>query len=150
MWSDRVLTAEDISGIIARTVRETLEAVGIRPAAPPPPPSPPPVPSSASPPAPPSPGQPPSDPDALLTRDDGAAALTAAGYATASRTLSTLASRGTGPLFRRFGKRTVYRWGDLLAWAEGRVGPPVRSAAEARRAAAARRAAGAVPPTDRK
>jgi hypothetical protein len=69
--------------------------------------------------------------DTLLTRRDAAAALTAAGYPVARATLATRASRGGGPPFRRFGRVPLYRWGDLLDWAEGRLSPPMRSTSEA-------------------
>jgi hypothetical protein len=61
------------------------------------------------------------DRDALLTRDETAVALTAAGYPIRSATLCTKANRGGGPPFQRFGTRTLYRWGDAIDWAEGRT-----------------------------
>jgi hypothetical protein len=70
-------------------------------------------------------------PDALLTRRAAAAALTAAGYPVARATLATRAVRGGGPPFRRFGRVPLYRWGDLLDWAEGRMSAPMRSTSEA-------------------
>ena len=70
------------------------------------------------------------DPDALLRRRALAEALTAAGFPIKSATLATMVSRGGGPAFRRFGSAPLYRWGDALAWAEGRLSPPVRSTAE--------------------
>ncbi len=73
----------------------------------------------------------PDDPSALLTRDAAAAALTAAGFPVAAKTLSTKATRGGGPPFQRFGPRVLYRWGTALAWAEGRLSPPRRSTSEA-------------------
>lgn len=73
----------------------------------------------------------PNDPDAHLTRRDAAAALSAAGYPTATATLATRASRGHGPLYRKYGNRVVYRWGDLIAWAETRLSEPMRSTSEA-------------------
>jgi hypothetical protein len=73
----------------------------------------------------------PADPDALLTRKHAAEALTTRGYPTSERTLSTKASRGGGPLFRHFGPRVLYRWGDLIDWAEGRLSAPRRSTSEA-------------------
>jgi len=76
----------------------------------------------------------PENPDVLLTRDAVAAALTAAGYPVKSKTLSTLASRPgktSSPLFRHFGARVLYRWGDALQWAEGRLSAPRRSTSEA-------------------
>lgn len=63
----------------------------------------------------------PDNPDALLTRDQTAAALTAAGYPVRPKTLATKASRGGGPPFRHFGCRPLYRWGDVLQWAEARL-----------------------------
>jgi hypothetical protein len=68
--------------------------------------------------------------DSLLTRDKAAAALSEYGYPTTRLTLSTLASRGGGPVYRRYGRRALYRWADALAWAEGRCTPPRRSTSE--------------------
>jgi hypothetical protein len=73
----------------------------------------------------------PTDPDILLTRRDAAAALTAAGYPTAPATLATMATRGNGPAYHRYGARVVYRWSDLLSWARGRLSAPMRSTSEA-------------------
>ena len=73
----------------------------------------------------------PDDADTLLTRKQAADALTARGYPTSDRTLSTKATRGGGPVFRHFGPRVLYRWGDLLDWAQGRLSPPRRSTSEA-------------------
>jgi hypothetical protein len=69
-------------------------------------------------------------PDTLLTRRAAAVALTEAGYPTAPATLARKACVGGGPLYRRYGPRVVYRWADLLEWAQSRLGPPVRSTAE--------------------
>jgi hypothetical protein len=65
----------------------------------------------------------PENPDVLLGREAAAGALTAAGYQTSPLTLATKATRGNGPPYRRFGKRVIYRWGDLIAWAEANTGP---------------------------
>jgi hypothetical protein len=73
----------------------------------------------------------PTDPNTWLTRRSGASALSEAGYPTASATLATLASRGGGPFYRRYGARVIYRWGDLLDWAQSRLSPPMRSTSEA-------------------
>lgn len=73
----------------------------------------------------------PDDSGTLLTRKQAADALTARGYPTSDRTLSTKATRGGGPPFRKFGPRALYRWADLLAWAEGRLSLPRRSTSEA-------------------
>lgn len=72
----------------------------------------------------------PIDPDTRLRREQGAAALTANGLPTSKATLSTLASRGGGPPFQKFGRYPIYTWRDLLAWAEARLSPPVTSTAE--------------------
>jgi hypothetical protein len=58
---------------------------------------------------------------ARLTRRDTAAALTAAGFPTAEATLTTLASRGGGPDFVRYGKYALYDLETALAWAQGRL-----------------------------
>ena len=63
----------------------------------------------------------PDDPKALLTRDRTAQALTEAGFPIKAKTLATKATRGGGPPYRKFGLRVLYRWGDALAWAEGRL-----------------------------
>lgn len=72
----------------------------------------------------------PDNPDMLLSREDSARALTAAGYVTSPATLATKATRGNGPAYRIFGKRAIYRWGDLLAWAETCAAPLRCSTAE--------------------
>ena len=59
----------------------------------------------------------PNTPDALLTREDVATALTAAGYPVASKTLATKATRGGGPPYSLFLGRAIYRWCDALDWA---------------------------------
>ena len=68
---------------------------------------------------------------ALLTRKQGAAALTEYGYKTAESTLDTVASRGGGPVYRLYGG-AVYEWGDLFAWAKSRLLPRRRTAADGR------------------
>lgn len=71
------------------------------------------------------------NPDDLLTRAAGAAALTAHGYPTATATLATKACRGGGPLYRTYSGRALYRWCELLTWAESRTSAPRHSTAEA-------------------
>jgi hypothetical protein len=66
----------------------------------------------------------------LLTRNQLAAALTEVGYVTSPATLSTKATRGGGPPFSKWGPRAMYRWGDALAWAEGRLSAPRHSTSE--------------------
>jgi hypothetical protein len=72
----------------------------------------------------------PDDPEMLLRRDATAAALTLAGYPTSAKTLATLATRGGGPKFRKYGRYPIYRWGDSLRWAQAKLSPPVNSTAE--------------------
>lgn len=62
--------------------------------------------------------------DSMLTRDKGAAALSNLGYPVTKATLATLATRGGGPPYQRFGKRVLYRWENLLSWAEERCTVP--------------------------
>jgi hypothetical protein len=73
----------------------------------------------------------PVNPEALLRRRATAEALTAVGFPTSDKTLATKATRGGGPPYRSFGRVPLYRWGDALAWAEGRLTPPRRSTSEA-------------------
>ena len=73
----------------------------------------------------------PDNPNALLRRKATAEALTEAGYPVSSATLQTKAVRGGGPAYRTFGRAVLYRWGDALAWAEGRLSAPRRSTSEA-------------------
>jgi hypothetical protein len=63
------------------------------------------------------------NPEDMLTRDETAVALTAAGYPIRSATLGTLVTRGGGPPYRRFGSHSLYRWADALDWAENRKQP---------------------------
>jgi len=72
----------------------------------------------------------PDDLNALLRRKATAAALTEAGYPTAEATLATLACRGGGPAFQRYGRYVVYRWGNALDWARSRLSRPVTSTSE--------------------
>jgi hypothetical protein len=71
-----------------------------------------------------------SKPDALLTREQTAAALTSAGYPTKAKTLATKATRGGGPPYRIYGGRVLYRWRDVLEWAESKLSPLVRNTSE--------------------
>lgn len=61
--------------------------------------------------------------ETLLSREAAARALTDAGYVTSPSTLATKATRGNGPAYRIFGKRAIYRWGDLITWAEAHTAP---------------------------
>lgn len=75
--------------------------------------------------------------EVLLRRSEAAAVLNAAGYPIVATTLATMASKGTGPKFRRFGRIPLYRKDDLLEWAEKRTSPLGHSVAECKRNAAA-------------
>jgi hypothetical protein len=68
--------------------------------------------------------------DTLLGRRQTADALTSAGFPISPATLQTMATRGGGPLFRNFGMRVIYRWGDALEWAQNRLSKPRRSSSE--------------------
>ena len=70
------------------------------------------------------------EPDALLTRDQTATALMAAGFPVRAKTLATKATRGGGPPFLRWGCRPLYRWGDALQWAQARLSKPVDNTSE--------------------
>jgi hypothetical protein len=72
----------------------------------------------------------PDDPNAWLARSAAAAALRATGYPISSDTLATMASRGGGPQFSKWGSRALYRWRDLLEWAETRLSEPVCNTSE--------------------
>jgi hypothetical protein len=73
----------------------------------------------------------PENSDALLTRDQTAAALTAAGFPVKAKTLATKATRGGGPPYRLFGVRPLYRWGDALSWAQSRLSVPIGNTSSA-------------------
>jgi hypothetical protein len=72
------------------------------------------------------------DENKLLGRADAAKALTAAGFPVSPATLATRATRGGGPRYRLFGRRPLYRWGDALEWARGRLSEPVSNTSEAK------------------
>jgi hypothetical protein len=70
------------------------------------------------------------DLEARYDRATTAQKLTEAGFPVAKKTLETLASRGGGPLFQKFGSKPLYRWGDALDWARSRLSKPVRTTSE--------------------
>ncbi len=72
----------------------------------------------------------PEDPETLLRREPAAAALTEIGFKTSAKTLATLATRGGGPRYRKFGRYPVYCWRDLVTWAQSRLGPVVTSTSQ--------------------
>ena len=61
----------------------------------------------------------------LLQKGKTADALTEAGVPVKEGTLATKATRGGGPPYQRFGSRALYRWGDALLWAKGRLSAPL-------------------------
>jgi hypothetical protein len=65
-----------------------------------------------------------------LDRKQAAVFLTERGYRTAPATLAKLACLGGGPVFESFGRRPLYREGDLLAWAEAKTTGPRRSTSD--------------------
>jgi hypothetical protein len=66
----------------------------------------------------------------LLRRKRCAEALLAHGFPVAEKTLATKASRGGGPPYHKFGRVVLYRWGEVLSWAEAQLSCPVRSSSE--------------------
>jgi hypothetical protein len=73
----------------------------------------------------------PENSNALLTRSKLADALSEAGFPVREATLATMATRGGGPPYRRFGSRVLYCWADALLWALARLSAPRRSTSEA-------------------
>ena len=71
------------------------------------------------------------EPTAQLTRLAAAQALTNAGYPISVATLTTKATRGGGPPFRKWGTRVLYTWSETLAWAESKVSSRRRSTSDA-------------------
>jgi hypothetical protein len=69
-------------------------------------------------------------PSALLRREPCAEALTEAGFPISGKTLATMATRGGGPPYRKFGRTVLYMWSDVLAWAETRLTAPRHSSSE--------------------
>lgn len=66
----------------------------------------------------------------LLTRRQTAQHLSELGFAIQPATLARKAVVGGGPTFRKFGRTPLYKWSDVLAWAEARLSPPVHSTSE--------------------
>ena len=70
------------------------------------------------------------DPNTLFRRRALAVELEKAGFPVAHATLATLACRGGGPIFQKFGRYPLYRWDDALVWARSRLSQPVGSTSE--------------------
>jgi hypothetical protein len=66
----------------------------------------------------------------FLDRHGASALLGELGIPCAAATLATLATRGGGPLFVKFGSRALYRRDDLVEWARARLTAPRRSTSE--------------------
>lgn len=71
------------------------------------------------------------DLDTLRDRKATAESLTSVGFPVSPATLATMATRGGGPRYQLFGRKPLYRWGDALEWAKGRLSKPIRSTSEA-------------------
>jgi hypothetical protein len=72
------------------------------------------------------------DPRTFLTRRQLPGPLKACGFDVPHDTLATMASRGGGPPFRKFGKSAVYQWADVVAWVRETMGEPARTTSEHR------------------
>lgn len=59
--------------------------------------------------------------DTLLKRQATARALSASGFPITAATLKAKACCGEGPPYARWGRDALYRWGDALSWAQGRM-----------------------------
>jgi hypothetical protein len=70
------------------------------------------------------------DPKRRYTRKQIARVLTELGYPVTEGALQTMASRGGGPPYSRWGKWTLYTGGPSLDWAESRCRPVGRSTSE--------------------
>ncbi len=68
-----------------------------------------------------------------VRRAELARELSARGYPISRSTLETIATRGGGPGYRKFGRVVLYSLAEALAWAEERASRVVRSATELRR-----------------
>jgi len=73
----------------------------------------------------------PPQPDQMLRRNEVATHLTAIGFPISKATLESMATRGGGPPHYKWGKYPVYRWREVLAWVEERLGNSRHSTSEA-------------------
>jgi hypothetical protein len=83
--------------------------------------------------------------DAKLKREQTSQALKEAGFPIEPATLATMATRGGGPRFQKFGARVLYRWGDVLEWAKSRLSEPHSNTSEGDAAGQAARSESAPP-----
>jgi hypothetical protein len=58
----------------------------------------------------------------LLTRAQAGAVLRAHGYPVSDKSLASLACRGGGPPFHKFGRRPLYYRNNLFRWAHEKLG----------------------------
>lgn len=65
-----------------------------------------------------------------LTRVEAIRYLSDRGIPIAKNTLSTLATRGGGPIYRRFGRQVVYLPSELDSWVAEKLSAPRRSTSE--------------------
>jgi hypothetical protein len=72
----------------------------------------------------------PDNPQTLLRRKATAEALNAMGYPSTEKTLATQATRGGGPPYQLYGRIPLYRWQDVLTWAQRRLSAPRCSTSE--------------------
>jgi hypothetical protein len=70
-------------------------------------------------------------PDTLMSPRVLVARLDEAGIPIAFGTLERLRSVGGGPIFTKFGKAVLYRWGDALVWALDKLRPLRTSTSDA-------------------
>lgn len=63
----------------------------------------------------------------FLTRAEAAEYVTGKGAPISKNTLTKFACLGGGPIYRRFGNKTLYTTADLDAWLAERLGAPQRS-----------------------
>jgi hypothetical protein len=71
----------------------------------------------------------------FLTRRQAADYLTERGLPIAWRTLQKMATTGGGPIYQLFGKRAVYTYPNLDAYAAERLSAPRRSTSDVSEAA---------------
>lgn len=68
---------------------------------------------------------------AYLTRAEAAEYITLQGAPISKNTLQKFATVGGGPVYRRFGNKSLYTVADLDAWLETKLSPPCASTSAA-------------------
>lgn len=71
----------------------------------------------------------------VYTRQEAAEALTSWGFPIVKSTLETLACRGGGPRYSRWGRTPLYAEADLREWVQGRLKPVASTSAYSTKAA---------------